>query len=145
MASQRGQLRELVSGANEELLVAKPAADEWCIKEIAGHTVDIAELFVKRLCHLLDPSADPGPTGMVIPWRLLDDQDYPGTPMDAIISRYESALTEAHAVAGGLKPEDWRKKLDLTMSRVMVIDMASWLVNHNVAHRAQIAARLGGK
>lgn len=133
--------REALHGQDELLLAHRPAPDEWCVKEIAGHIIDIAELFNRRLGALRRPESDV-PEATLLPWALIDGQDYPGRSVAELVTRFESAMGEALALIDALTDADWNRKADMLSGRVMVIDMASWLANHNVAHLEQIRARL---
>ena len=104
--------------------------------------IDIAELHDRRLFALLDPEANVAPEATLLPWKILDGQDYPNAGADALTARFDAAITEALALIARLQSGDWRKKADMLSGRVPVIDMASWLANHNLAHMAQLQARL---
>ena len=134
------RLVEALAGADDELLRRKPSAEEWCIKEIAGHMVDIAALFCRRLRALLEPETAQAAERTPMPWMLIHGQGYPEMTAEAICERFERANDDALALIGRLAGKDWRKKAEMAGGRVAVIDMGSWLANHNVAHMEQIRA-----
>ena len=134
------RLTEALAGADDDLLRRKPTAEEWCIKEIAGHMVDIAELFCRRLRALVEPETPQGAERTPMPWMLIHGQGYPEMTAEAICERFERANEDALALIGRLAEKDWRRKAEMAGGRVAVIDMGSWLANHNVAHLEQIKA-----
>lgn len=143
LESQPGDLRGVLARMDDERLAWRTGDGEWCAKEIAGHMVDIAELFVRRAGAALNPSigiAEPS----VLPWKIMEGQDYAGTPVTEILRRWDAAMAKALQLAESIEEGDWRKRGELTSGRVSLLDMASWLVNHNVAHLAQMRAIADG-
>jgi rubrerythrin len=138
------KFREVLEGHSDEELRRSPGPGEWCAKEIAGHMIDIAELFNRRLTALLDPDANVPAEATLRPWKIIEGQNYPEATVDALNERFAAAVAQALGLIPRLRQEDWRKKADMLSGRVPVIDMGSWLVNHNLAHLEQIRARLGG-
>ena len=137
-----GNLTDAIVGVDDERLTVRPGEGEWCAKEIAGHMVDIAELFCRRIRPAVEPeTASPAET-VLMPWKLIDGQDYPAQTADAIAARFTAAMTEALRLVGRVEGRGWSEKAEFTRSRVRLIDMASWLANHNVAHMEQLRARL---
>ena len=53
-----GELRAALEGISEEVATFRPAPDEWCIHEIAGHLRDAAEVYHKRL-YMMSTQTDP--------------------------------------------------------------------------------------
>ncbi len=135
------RFRAALASEPEEHLSRHPEPGEWCVKEIAGHMIDIAELFCRRLQALLHPEFD-APEATLLPWALIYGQDYPAKSVAELVARFESAMEDSLALIAQLTDTDWRRKADMLSGRVTVIDMASWLANHNVAHVEQIHARL---
>jgi rubrerythrin len=129
-----------VRGLTDAQMASRPGEGEWCIKEIAGHMIDIVEMAARRLAPIADPSvADPGES-QLLPWRIIDGQDYPSKAAGELVDRYRRGLDALLEVVGLLQPTDWRKKTAMSGSRVAAIDVGSWVTNHNVAHLQQILA-----
>jgi rubrerythrin len=145
LAQLRGDADRLSAAlvGDDAALSVRPAAREWCAKEIAGHMVDIVELATRRLRALVDPAYTAPTERTPLPWKLLDDQDYVNSSADAIVERFRAGVGELCSIFDGLQPADWRKKADLVSGRTLVVDVASWVANHNVAHMRQIDALLG--
>ena len=135
------RLAQALVGADERLR-ARAAPGEWCAKEIAGHMCDILELAERRLRVLVDPEYTPPSERTVLPWKLLDTEDYPNIAATGIVERFRSGSDALCGLLVVLKEEDWRRKVDMVSGRTIVIDVASWAANHNVAHLAQIRTLL---
>jgi hypothetical protein len=127
---------------DDATLTHKPGDDEWCAKEIAGHMVDIVELAVRRVRPVLDAAYSPPPERTMLPWRLLDTEGYAGMTATAITERFDAALADLCRIFDDLRPDEWRKKVDLVSGRTLVVDVSSWVANHNIAHLRQIDALL---
>lgn len=134
------ELRSALAGVDDARLHRRPAEGEWCMAEIAGHMADIAELFNRRLTVALDPAAEVAAERSPLPWRLLEGQGYETMPREELQSRFDAAITQALALIERLGEQDWRRGADMIGGAVRIIDMASWLANHNVSHRQQIIA-----
>ena len=76
-----------LGGVSDEDLRRSVAPGEWCMKEIAGHMIDIAELAARRFRAALDPSA-PQSERPVLPWKILDGQDYPNVASHDLVARF---------------------------------------------------------
>lgn len=137
-------LRAALGGASEEQLLRRATPEEWCAKEIAGHMVDVAELFCRRLRGYLEPDYAPPGERSILPWALIEGQDYPAKSGEEIAGRFDAVMGEALTLVARLRREDWRKKADWVLGRVSVIDLGSWLANHNVAHLQQVQATVEG-
>ncbi|HEY8172394.1 MAG TPA: DinB family protein [Dehalococcoidia bacterium] len=135
------QLADAFAGADDNLLRRSPAEGEWCMKEIAGHMVDIAEIFARRVRPVVDPTAVDVDEGIVLPWKILDGKAYPLMSGEALTELFAAALDDALAIIERLTDADWRNRRRWLVGSVSVLDMASWLANHNTAHLGQIRAR----
>ena len=67
-------MRESIAGVPDAKLRWSSGPGEWCMKEIAGHTIDIAELFVRRFRAALDPSRATGRSDSAA----VEDHRWPG-------------------------------------------------------------------
>src|SRR5688572_27707774 len=86
-----GRLATLLQGVDEEQLARRPSPDEWCMKEVAGHLVDVTELFSWRARRILDASSPPSLDEPLPPWRLLETKGYGNTPATVIAERFSMA------------------------------------------------------
>jgi hypothetical protein len=122
----------------DETLRRKAAPGEWCIAEVAGHMIDIAELFCRRLRSLTEPDIRQPAERTPLPWKLLDGQGYESMSVNALNERFAAANAEALALVESLDAEGWRARAEFVAGKVSVIDLGSWLVNHNRAHIEQV-------
>ena len=144
LRGDRAAMAEALSGLSDDALRRRPGEGEWCIKEIAGHMIDIVEMAGRRLAPIADATAADEPEAQLLPWRIMDGQDYPSKSADDLVQRYGRGLEALLETIGRLSPGDWRKKATMSGSRVAAIDVGSWVANHNVAHLQQILALRDG-
>jgi rubrerythrin len=129
-----------IAGLDDDALRRRPGDGEWCIKEIAGHMIDIVEMAARRLAPIADASVADAPETQLLPWRIVEGQDYPSKSADELLDRYGRGLETLLAIVKRLDTGNWRKKTTMSGSRVAAIDVGSWVANHNVAHLQQILA-----
>jgi rubrerythrin len=134
------RLANLLDGVDEDRLATRPSVDEWCMKEIAGHLIDVTHLFSSRVRTIRDRVTPPSPDGSLPPWRLLEGKGYPDIASPLIVQGFRKATQEALEIVEGLGVEDWGR-FGLVRGRVTtILDLGTWLANHNIAHCAQIEA-----
>jgi hypothetical protein len=76
----------------------------------------------------------------VAPWRLLEKKGYPEVPSRTIVEGFQGATCEALAVIQGMADDDWGRFGLVRGRATTVLDLGTWLANHNIAHFAQIKA-----
>lgn len=64
-------LVQALDGVSDEVLRRYPTPDEWCMKEIAGHMIDVTELFLERLRLILTAETPQPLSTPVPPWKIL--------------------------------------------------------------------------
>lgn len=136
------RFRDVLRRVSEEDLRRKPSPDEWSGKEIAGHIVDVAELFCRRLRAVVEPDMPVPTERTMLPWALMEGQGYPLMPVAELIARFDQANADALALIARLQSSDWRRKAVFAIGKVSVVDLGSWLANHNTAHIHQLRARV---
>ena len=129
-----------VAGLPDDLLRRRPTPDEWCMKEIAGHMVDVTELFLERARRIL-ASETPAAFDPPIPaWRILEGKGYPAWMIQEIVTRFHQATEAALARIRSFSSKEWTR-VGLTHGKSCnMLDVGTWLANHNVAHLKQIEA-----
>jgi rubrerythrin len=140
LSDDQRELAEALEGLTNDALVYRAGDGEWCIKEIAGHMIDIVEMAARRLTPIADPSAPDPAEPQLLPWRIIEGQDYASKSAQELVERYGRGLDALQMIIGVLQPGDWRKKTLMSGGRVAAIDVGSWVANHNVAHLQQIIA-----
>lgn len=140
LAGDTGRLRDALAGVGEERLRRVPPDGEWCMKQVAGHMIDVAGIFCRRVRSAIEPDAAIPPETTPMPWLLVHEEDYAAMSVDALVERFRSVTGDALALVGRLAEADWRRTAEMLSGQVRVIDLGSWLANHNVAHVQQIMA-----
>lgn len=140
VADSPRHLGELVAGCDEDRLARRPSTDEWSIKEIAGHLADVTELFCSRARTVLKASTPAPFVESLPPWRILEAKDYRSVPSQRILDEFGVATGDALRLMEGLDHAAWGKYGFARARAVTILDLGTWLANHNVGHLAQITA-----
>jgi rubrerythrin len=135
---------EIISGVDDEMLSRKPSEQEWCVKEIVGHMLETDILFAKRVRTLLEGQGVPDLTTPIPPWKLHEGKGYDQMPADELLERLRQTRSASAAIVRGLKAEQWSRRGTLRGTSTSLIDLGTWLANHDLGHSAQIR-RLCGK
>ena len=110
------------------------------MKEIAGHILDVSDLFCARARTMLEATGAVSIDTPVPPWKLLEGKGYPEMPGADIVDRIRRASAEAFTLVEGMRAADWRREALSRGRSTTILDLGVWLANHNVAHLKQIAA-----
>jgi hypothetical protein len=124
----------------DDLLRRRPTSDEWCMKEIAGHMVDVTELFLERVRVILDSET---PTALYAPmpaWRILEGKGYPAMDSQEIVTRFQQSTAAALAWIGSFSSKEWARAGLARGKSCSILDLGTWLANHNIAHLKQLEA-----
>ncbi|HEX5479810.1 MAG TPA: DinB family protein [Dehalococcoidia bacterium] len=132
-----GDLREELRGITEAEATYRPAADEWCIKEIVGHLVDAAELYHKRL-YMMSTQTDP-----ILP--LMDDaastKDGPpaARALNDMLDELEVHRARTVRLLTTLVNWNWARTGQHPMTgRTSIRQMVDHIVEHEGQHLADI-------
>ncbi len=132
------EVSDAISGVDDTVLSKKPSEEEWCIKEIIGHIIETDKLFVQRIETVLKAPGIREIPRTVPPWKLHEGKGYEALTAEELIHR----LTETRAISlnllKSLKNEDWVRQGILMGVTNSVLDLGSWLTNHDRGHLAQI-------
>lgn len=140
VADSPRRLDTLLEHVSEHRLARRPSADEWCMKEIAGHLVDVTELFSWRVTTILSGATPPSFDGLPPPWRLLEGKGYPAAETRGIAEGFRAATQKALSLIDNFDAAAWGRYGFIRGRASTILDFGIWLANHNVAHLAQIAA-----
>jgi rubrerythrin len=135
----------LVSDVDDGALSRKPSADEWSAKEILGHMLETDLLFAWRVQRILDGGASGPPLldTQVPPWKLHEGKGYAAMPVDDIIDRLSRGRATTLDLVRGLVPAQWGRCGALRGGTVTVLDLGTWLANHDRGHLTQIQRLVG--
>ncbi len=132
------KVSDAISGVDDEVLGKKPSEEEWCIKEIVGHIIETDKLFVKRLETVLKSQSVPEIPRTLPPWKLHEGKGYENLTAAELIKRLEESRAASLELVKNLKNEDWVRKGTLMGTTNSILDLGSWLTNHDRGHLAQI-------
>jgi rubrerythrin len=127
-------------GVPDALLRRRPTPDEWCMKASAGHMLDVTELFLERVRVILDSATPPPLGGPTPPWKILEGKGYPDMASQEIVTRFSQTTEVALARIRSFSSKEWTRA-GLNRGRSCnILDLGTWLANHNIAHLKQIEA-----
>ena len=129
---------DAISRVDDDILSKKPSEEEWCIKEIVGHIIETDKLFVKRIETVLKSQGVPEIPRTTPPWKLHEGKGYETLSSAELIRRLEETRAASLKLVKDLKNEDWVRKGTLMGTANSILDLGSWLTNHDRGHLAQI-------
>ena len=131
-------INELIRDIDDNLLSKKPSKEEWCVKEIVGHITEVEKLFLKRVQTILENEGVPELPSTVPPWLLQEGKEYENWKASELISQFEETRSATLKLLSNLKDTDWIRIGANQGSPVSLLDLGTWLTNHDVGHIAQI-------
>jgi hypothetical protein len=131
-----GELFGAFGGVDEDGLCWRPAADEWCLKDIAAHLRD-AEVLYQRQIEAIVQRADP-----FLPYESIDvlpaENDYRSQPIGQFLREWEDARQETVWLLRMLGEEDWQRTgRHPYRGRVSIYDLVRELHEHDLEHLYQ--------
>jgi hypothetical protein len=123
---------------DDDLLAWRPAADEWCIKEIIGHLIETDRLAFRGRIELMLAHEHPALGGMDVHGVATARQD-DGRPLGELLAelRAERALA-APLVAGLTRAELERTGAYAKLGELRVADLVYEWPFHDAAHLTQM-------
>jgi rubrerythrin len=140
LATIPDDVAQAVAGSADATLSRKPAADEWCVKEIVAHLLETELLFTRRVNAILThdgPGLAPINTP-VPPWKLHEGKGYPDMPIETILQRLRATRMATVSLVGAITPEQWARRGSNVEGATSVLDLGTWLANHDLGHLVQI-------
>jgi rubrerythrin len=132
------QVEVVISKVSDDVLRRKPSEEEWCVKEIVGHIIETDLLFSQRVRVMLEGQGIPVIPRSAPPWKLHEEKGYEELSADELLERLRRARSASLELVRGLKPEQWTRQGTLLGTITSVLDLGSWLTNHDRGHLAQI-------
>lgn len=129
------QIGSLIANIDDATLSAKPSATEWSVKEIIGHILETHILFVRRVDSILTGSRYEQP---VLPWKLHEGKDYAHKHRDELMDLLERTCQQSIARIQNLTPRDWAMASLMLGGTRSVLDIGTWIANHDRGHTEQI-------
>ncbi len=133
-----GELHRQFSGVNAKGLCWRPAAGEWCLKEIAAHVRDAELLYQRQIETIVHGFATPAR----LPHEPLDvlpaERNYVDEELQHFLYEYEAAREETVWLLYTLGSDDWlRTGLHPYHGEISVYDIARELHEHDLQHLNQ--------
>ena len=138
LAMMPDQIAAVILAADDEVLRYKPAADEWCAKEVVGHLIETDVLFNKRVKVILEGQGIPAIPRTAPPWFLNKEANYETVPADELVERLKHGRSVTLELIRPLKPAQWTRQGTLLGTVTSVLDLGSWITNHDRGHFAHI-------
>ena len=138
------EIEAAIGAVDEERLRARPSPDEWCAAEIVGHMVETELLFARRVRTVLAAEGEPSLDSPVPPWKLHEGQGYEELPVPELLERVRETRAATVELVRGLTPEDWSRSGTIRGVGTTLLDLGTWLANHDRGHLAQIRRLAGG-
>jgi hypothetical protein len=134
-----------VSGIDDAALRRKSAPDEWCVKEIMAHIIEVELLFNRRVSAILAHSGPglPSISSPTPPWKLHEGKGYLEEPVEDILSQLRATRTATIALITNLSLAQWAKQGSNVEGIATVLDLGTWLANHDLGHLVQIQRLCG--
>lgn len=133
----------IVAGLDEARVRTKPAADEWSVAEIVAHVLETDRLFARRVRAALESEQVPDLTTPVPPWKLHEEQGYEGLTIPELLGRLRQTRAESLALLRPLQPADWARGGTIDGTFTSLLDLGTWVANHDRGHLAQIGQLVG--
>ncbi len=145
LAAVPADVATIMAGIDDALLRHKPSPDEWCVKEIVAHLLETELLFTRRVNAILahDGPGLPAINSPVPPWKLHEGKGYAEMPIDAILERLSATRMATLRLVGNLTPEQWAQRGTNVGGTATVLDLGTWLANHDLGHLAQVRRLCG--
>jgi uncharacterized damage-inducible protein DinB len=130
----------LLADTDEELLEAKPSAQEWSIKELIGHLVETDAMFLE-LMEALRKSTSIHQS--LPPWKLHEGKGYELRDKKTLLANLRATRAQVLDYVSSLTEQEWVKSGPMLGETRSLIDTGTWLANHDRGHVAQIERQLG--
>jgi rubrerythrin len=131
-------IAQVLSNTSGEVLGRKPSEEEWSIKEIIGHMVETHRLFAERVQVILQSEGIPAIPRSKPPWKLHEGKGYEDLPPQELHNRLRNAIAGNVELLRNIEPDQWSRQGILLGASTSVLDLGSWLTNHDRGHLAQI-------
>lgn len=137
LESIQGELAEAMGEIETNVLHHKPSTDEWSAAEIVGHMLETDLLFIQRAQALLQEQGIELPWPMP-PWKLHEGKGYESMTAAELLYSFRQTRERSLSLIKELTPKDWMRTGLSFGSKISMLDLCSWLANHDLGHLAQV-------
>lgn len=129
-----------IANANDATLSQKPSPRQWNVKEIMAHIMETELLFNRRVDAILSRHGHGIATieTPVPPWKLHEGKGYEKMPAETILDRLRKVRATTLALVQGLTMEQWAWWGTNGGARTTILDLGTWLANHDKGHIEQV-------
>lgn len=138
MAAIPEQVADAISGVDDATLSHKPSPEEWCVKEIIAHMFETDRAFIERAGIILAADGVPQLPRSMPPWKLHEGKGYESFSAETLLTHMRDIRAESLALIRDLPPADWVRQGTLMGSMSSILDLGTWVANHDKGHLAQI-------
>ncbi len=131
------EIEAVIAHVDITVLQRKPSPAEWSAAEIVGHILETDMLFVQRAQALLEAQGVELPMP-VVPWKLHEGKGYEKMESAELLTHLRLARAASLELIRNLAPEDWLRRGLNFGSKISMLDLGTWLANHDRGHLAQI-------
>ena len=128
----------ILAGADEGKLRRKLSPEEWSAKEILGHMIETDRLFVERVRRVLMEAGLPSLDTSVPPWKLQEGKGYQDLEAPDLLQRLRDVRAESLSLVNSLTPQQWCRQGTNRGRATSVLDLGTWLANHDRGHLVQV-------
>lgn len=132
------QVEKLIVDVDENILSNKPSKEEWCVKEIVGHMIEVDGLFLKRVQTITQNQGFSELPSTAPPWKLQEGKGYEDRKVSELIGLLRQTRSTTLDFLTDLKNEDWTREGYNQGRPISLLDLGTWLTNHDIGHVAQI-------
>jgi rubrerythrin len=127
-----------IAGVDEAVLERKPSATEWCVKELIGHLLETDLLFQRAVRTILTAEGLPVVEAAIPPWKLHEGKGYETLATPTLLARLRETREAGLQLIWDLPPGAWVRRGTMRGVTPSLIDLGTWLANHDRGHLAQI-------
>lgn len=138
------QVKRAIAGVDDAVLSHKPTVDEWCVKEIMAHMFETDLAFIERVRAILNVDGVPALPRAKPPWKLHEGKGYETFSAEELLTQMQAVRADSLDLVQRLTSQEWVRQGTLMGSVSSVLDLGTWVANHDKGHLAQIK-RLSGK
>jgi len=131
-------IASLLADSDDRALRCRAQPDEWSPVEIVAHIMEADLLFGRRLRAILATRDVPAVDSPIPPWKLHEGKGYDAMPLDELLARLRAARADSVGLVRGLTVADWMRQGTIRGGRTSILDLGTWLANHDRGHLAQL-------
>jgi rubrerythrin len=137
------QVAKMILGVDDSILTHKPSPDEWCAKELVGHLIETDRLYQGRVRTILAGSGVVEFSDPKLPWEAHHGKGYEEMPTGELVQRLEASHAASLAIMADLTPPEWCRLGIMNGAVRSLVDLGTWLANHDRGHLPQIRRLCG--